>query len=295
MTQLYVGNLSDKEDEKSIQLLFGKYGTVCKVTMKSGYAFVELEQQISAVEAMKELNGSVILGSPMIVEPSIQQRLSTKDPGTCTEVSNTDFPLRIVVPSDMLLAIISKDKIITKQTNIIMLIDIGQRDFLEPGVMVITIVGLPECCTESCYQIMKIMPIELMRNGMIESGKFHKPLSVYLNLKILAHNELIGLVIGKSGRKLKQIMALSETKIKISRQKSFQMERTISIWGTIDNCKKAESLISGILRASYESYMAQLVATAPHPTPSAWPGAPDTRGTSSAFWGCQGMDVTGQL
>ena len=40
---------------------------------------------------------------------------------------------------------------------------------------------------------------------------------------------------------------------------AFNMERTITILGTIDNCKKAESLISAKLRASYESDMAQFI------------------------------------
>ncbi len=40
---------------------------------------------------------------------------------------------------------------------------------------------------------------------------------------------------------------------------AFNMERTITILGTIDNCKKAESLISAKLRASYESDMAQFL------------------------------------
>jgi len=35
----------------------------------------------------------------------------------------------------------------------------------------ITTIGPPECCTEACYQIMKIMQNELlMTNGMIDSG-----------------------------------------------------------------------------------------------------------------------------
>lgn len=57
MTQLYVGNLSAEGDEKSIRLLFGKYGPVREVLMKSGYAFVEFESPISAEESMRELNG----------------------------------------------------------------------------------------------------------------------------------------------------------------------------------------------------------------------------------------------
>ena len=40
---------------------------------------------------------------------------------------------------------------------------------------------------------------------------------------------------------------------------TYNMERTITILGTIDNCKKAESLISAKLRASYESDMAQFI------------------------------------
>lgn len=60
MTQLYVGNLSAEGDEKSIRLLFGKYGTVREVLMKSGYAFVEFELPMSAEDAMRELNGELL-------------------------------------------------------------------------------------------------------------------------------------------------------------------------------------------------------------------------------------------
>lgn len=45
---------------------------------------------------------------------------------------------------------------------------------------------------------------------------------------------------------------------------AFNMERTITILGTIDNCKKAESLISAKLRASYESDMAQFIPVSTH-------------------------------
>jgi len=109
---------------------------------------------------------------------------------------------------------------------------------------------------------MKIMQNELlMTSGMLENGKFHEPLPV-VPLKVLAHNELVGRVIGKGGNTLKRIMAESGTKITISKLKdltAYNMERTITILGTIDNCKKAESLISAKLRASYESDMAQFI------------------------------------
>ena len=79
MTQLYVGNLNADEDEKAIRTLFSKYGNVREVVMKSGYSFVEFEHPISADEAMRALNGSDILGYPMIVEPSHQQRVSKRE------------------------------------------------------------------------------------------------------------------------------------------------------------------------------------------------------------------------
>ena len=60
MTQLYVGNLSTEGDEKSIKSLFGRYGTVREVLMKNGYAFVELDNPVSADEAMRELNGEEV-------------------------------------------------------------------------------------------------------------------------------------------------------------------------------------------------------------------------------------------
>ncbi len=42
---------------------------------------------------------------------------------------------------------------------------------LLPRLQAITTIGPPECCTEACYQIMKIMQNELlMTNGMMESG-----------------------------------------------------------------------------------------------------------------------------
>ena len=46
------------------------------------------------------------------------------------------------------------------------------------------------------------------------------------------------------------------------------MERTITILGTIDNCKKAESLISAKLRASYESDMSQFMLSIVRNAPS---------------------------
>ncbi|CAI8001566.1 Serine/arginine-rich splicing factor 6 [Geodia barretti] len=92
MTQLYVGNLSADGDEKAIRALFSNYGVVREVLMKNGYAFVEFEDARSADTAMRDLNGSDILGHPMIVEPSHQQRLSSRRKPMCGRVEVVSIP-----------------------------------------------------------------------------------------------------------------------------------------------------------------------------------------------------------
>ena len=265
MTQLYVGNLPEDCDEKAIRLLFGKYGVVRGVLVKNGYAFTEMDTALQAEHAMRVLNGTDILGHSVIVEPSRQRRSS---PNSLSR-ENTEFPLRILVPSIMVGTIIGEDGVTIKgikQLTKARSVDVHRRENVGSVEKAITIIGTPEACTEACYQIMKIMQNELlMPSDLLENGKHHhfEPLPV-VPLKILAHNELVSRVIGKDGKNLKHIMTKSGTKITISNFKDlavYNMERTVTIVGTIDNCKKAESLISAKLRASYASDMNQFMQT----------------------------------
>lgn len=75
-------------------------------------------------------------------------------------------------------------------------------------------------------------------------------------LKILAHNNLIGRIIGKGGNTIKRIMQETDTKITVSSINdisSFNLERIITVKGTIDNMSRAEAQISAKLRQSYEN------------------------------------------
>ncbi len=65
--QLYVGNLSTEGDEKSITSLFGQYA-VTQVLMKNGYAFVELDNPVSADKAIRELNGEEVTYCCLVIE-----------------------------------------------------------------------------------------------------------------------------------------------------------------------------------------------------------------------------------
>ena len=65
-----------------------------------------------------------------------------------------------------------------------------------------------------------------------------------MSLKILAHNNLIGRIIGKSGATIKKIMEDTDTKItvsSISDISSFNLERVITIKGAIPHISRAEA------------------------------------------------------
>lgn len=82
------------------------------------------------------------------------------------------------------------------------------------------------------------------------------PLNSEITLKILAHNNLIGRIIGKGGNTIKRIMQDTDTKITVSSINdinSFNLERIITVKGSIDNMSKAEAMISQKLRQSYEN------------------------------------------
>ena len=69
-----------------------------------------------------------------------------------------------------------------------------------------------------------------------------KPRTWYL--QVLAHNNLIGRIIGKSGATIKKIMEDTDTKItvsSISDISSFNPERVITIKGAIPDISKAEA------------------------------------------------------
>lgn len=91
-------------------------------------------------------------------------------------------------------------------------------------------------------------------------------------LKILAHNNLIGRIIGKNGNTIKRIMQETDTKITVSSINdisSFNLERIITVKGAIDNMSRAENQISSKLRQSYEN---DLQAMAPQSV--MFPGLP---------------------
>lgn len=171
-------------------------------------------------------------------------------------ISENDFPLRILVQSDMVGAIIGRSgstiKQITQQSKA--KIDVHREDSLDQQEKVITINGSPESCSTACFKIIDIIMNERMQlnhknnNNNVNSSQDHEQTSANNNnnnntnnnnnnnnefkqqqdqnnlsyqdsevrLKILAHNSCIGRLIGSGGHSLKKIMEQTSTKINIS-------------------------------------------------------------------------------
>ncbi|XP_052051599.1 insulin-like growth factor 2 mRNA-binding protein 1 isoform X4 [Apodemus sylvaticus] len=80
-------------------------------------------------------------------------------------------------------------------------------------------------------------------------------------LKILAHNNFVGRLIGKEGRNLKKVEQDTETKITISSLQELTLynpERTITVKGAIENCCRAEQEIMKKVREAYENDVAAM-------------------------------------
>ncbi|XP_039552842.1 insulin-like growth factor 2 mRNA-binding protein 2 isoform X2 [Passer montanus] len=169
-------------------------------------------------------------------------------PGGSSQPKQLDFPLRMLVPTQFVGAIIGKEgltiKNLTKQTQ--SKVDIHRKENAGAAEKPITIHATPEGCSEACRMILDIMQKEADETKSAEE----------IPLKILAHNSLVGRLIGKEGRNLKKIEQDTGTKITISPLQDltiYNPERTITVKGSTEACSKAEVEIMKKLREAYES------------------------------------------
>uniref|UniRef100_A0A8C8S8A9 Insulin like growth factor 2 mRNA binding protein 2 n=1 Tax=Pelusios castaneus TaxID=367368 RepID=A0A8C8S8A9_9SAUR len=169
-------------------------------------------------------------------------------PGGSSQAKQPDFPLRILVPTQFVGAIIGKEgltiKNLTKQTQ--SKVDIHRKENAGAAEKPITIHATPEGCSEACRMILDIMQKEADETKSAEE----------VPLKILAHNSLVGRLIGKEGRNLKKIEQDTGTKITISPLQDltiYNPERTITVKGSIEACSSAEVEIMKKLREAYEN------------------------------------------
>ncbi|XP_050736836.1 insulin-like growth factor 2 mRNA-binding protein 3-B isoform X6 [Eriocheir sinensis] len=245
---------------------------------------VTYESLEAAREAAQRLNGISLEGGILRVDRLMDRRRSPRGaagggpmggghmggPGAASPSQrHTDFPLRILVLSEMVGAIIGRQgatiRTITQQTRA--RVDVHRKDNAGSLEKAITIYGNPENCTNACKRILEVMQEEAdnTNKGVVsaedDDDADDQPLcSTSLDrevpLKILAHNNLIGRIIGKGGTTIKKIMDDTSTKITVSSINdinSFNLERIITIKGSIEDIAMAENMISARLRSSYES------------------------------------------
>ncbi|KAK2511582.1 Igf2bp1 [Columba guinea] len=164
-----------------------------------------------------------------------------------------DIPLRLLVPTQYVGAIIGKEgatiRNITKQTQ--SKIDVHRKENAGAAEKAISIHSTPEGCSAACKMILEIMQKEAKDTKTADE----------VPLKILAHNNFVGRLIGKEGRNLKKVEQDTETKITISSLQDLTLynpERTITVKGSIENCCRAEQEIMKKVREAYENDVAAM-------------------------------------
>ncbi|XP_041933277.1 insulin-like growth factor 2 mRNA-binding protein 3 isoform X1 [Alosa alosa] len=187
--------------------------------------------------------GMAARGTPRSGSPSLGARPKMQ----------SDVPLRMLVPTQFVGAIIGKEgstiRNITKQTH--SKIDIHRKENAGAAEKPITVHSTPEGCSSACRSIMEIMQKEAVDTKFTEE----------IPLKILAHNNFVGRLIGKEGRNLKKIEQDTETKITISPLQDLTLynpERTITVKGSIEACAQAEQEVMKKIREAYDNDIAAM-------------------------------------
>ncbi|KAF0024700.1 hypothetical protein F2P81_023502 [Scophthalmus maximus] len=286
MNKLYIGNVSAEASEEDFETIFEQWKIPHSgpFLVKTGYAFVDCPDEKVAMKAIDVLSGKVELhGKLLEVEHSVPKRqrscklqIRNIPPHMQWEVLDgmlaqygtvdsceqglgarpkmqSDIPLRMLVPTQFVGAIIGKEgatiRNITKQTH--SKIDIHRKENAGAAEKPITIHSTPEGCSSACKTIMEIMQKEANDTNFTEE----------IPLKILAHNNFVGRLIGKEGRNLKKIEQDTGTKITISPLQDltlYNLERTITVKGPLDACARAEEEVMKKVAESYDSDMAAM-------------------------------------
>lgn len=72
--KLFIGNIDEKTQPAELRPLFEKYGTVTECDVVKNYGFVHMENEQQGRDAIQNLNGYVVNGSPIKVEAAKSRR-----------------------------------------------------------------------------------------------------------------------------------------------------------------------------------------------------------------------------
>ncbi|KAL1283689.1 Insulin-like growth factor 2 mRNA-binding protein [Trichinella pseudospiralis] len=181
--------------------------------------------------------------------------------------SGSHLPLRMVVKAKFVGAIIghagSTIRDIAKVTKTRCVIDFSKdvkenrsanNPLYQNVERVITIFGNPDNASNACVKILQLVEREKGRDPENANNS-------QLELKIRVHNNLIGRLIGKNGATIKQIIRETGAEVYVSKSfiihefNVFNMERTVTIRGTLEALRNGEKVVSAKLRQFWNADM----------------------------------------
>ncbi|XP_069790120.1 insulin-like growth factor 2 mRNA-binding protein 2 isoform X4 [Narcine bancroftii] len=263
MKKLYIGNLSPAVTLADIQRLFGERKlSVGQVQLKCGYAFAECPDQPAAIRVIEALSGKVELHGKVIqVDYSVPKKQRSRK----IQIRNIPPDLQWEVLDGLLAqhgTVENVEQVNTDSETAVVnvtyemkehakTVDIHRKENTGSAEKAITIHSTAGGCTAACQMILEIIHKEAQHTKYTEE----------IPLKILAHDSFVGRLIGKEGRNLKKVEQDTETKITISSLHEltlYNMERTISIKGSIEACSRAQAEIMKKIREAYENDLASV-------------------------------------
>ncbi|WP_455674168.1 RNA recognition motif domain-containing protein [Phocaeicola sp.] len=80
---MYIGNLNYRVREEDLKEAMGAYGVVTSVKIiidretgrSKGFAFVEMENDQEAAQAMSALNGSELMGRQLVIKEALPKKM----------------------------------------------------------------------------------------------------------------------------------------------------------------------------------------------------------------------------
>uniref|UniRef100_A0A3Q4MJD4 Insulin-like growth factor 2 mRNA binding protein 1 n=1 Tax=Neolamprologus brichardi TaxID=32507 RepID=A0A3Q4MJD4_NEOBR len=265
MHKLYIGNLGESVTAEDLGKTFDEHKIpyTGQFLMKTGYAFVDCPDDHWAMKAIETFSGKVELhGKRIEVEHSVpkKQRYIEKlqirniPPHLQWEVSShflyffKVITYKFYVNTDSETAVVNVTYATREQAR---QIDVHRKENAGAAEKPISIHSTPEGCSAACRMILDIMHQEAKDTKTADE----------VPLKIMAHNNFVGRLIGKEGRNLKKIEQDTDTKITISPLQDLTLynpERTITVKGSIEACCQAEVEIMKKVREAYENDIAAM-------------------------------------
>jgi len=216
--KILIRQLPPDVDWSDFDKLIAQHGEVSQCdhtgSAESPSAIVTYKTADEANNAVEKLNNFEFNGQTLRAsvysdrKPGLRRgsRPSGDDGYSGMRPSAQDMPLRMVVSARCVGAIIGQGganiRQITKDSKARCVVDVsrGIRDPAGNVEKVINIYGTPENSSKACAKIMDVVHREMQKDP-INQGKTVEP-----ELKLRAHNNLVGRLIGKGGGTIKKIM-----------------------------------------------------------------------------------------